>query len=268
MKYLVYGILGDDFPAEALPPGPCAAAVRLSQAEGLAAAWSAVPDFLARPEVSHLLAYAAVVEALHCRAGVLPVRFGCLLDSEAAVADLLRLRQEPFRTALARVAGCVEMTVRLRGEDGATLALRGPVLPLPSSPSSPATGTAYLARRREAFAAEDACRHRTAQAGERLRQALGDRTVGFLAEPPGRGTALPAFHFLVRRADQAAFVEAFCRLPAAGAGRLLLTGPWPPYHFTDPPASGGRQPPVFGSKQGADAPRSPSGPEGARERQP
>jgi hypothetical protein len=231
MKYLVYAILGEELPAEALPPGPCAVAVRLAQAEGLAAAWSAVPDDLARPEVPYLLAYAAVVEALHRRAAVLPVRYGCLLDSEAAVGDLLRLRRETFRAALDRVADCVEMTVRTWGGEGEVPPPREPVPP--SLPTSPAAGTAYLARRRAAFADKDGCLHRTVQVGDRLRQGLSDCAVGFLAESPARRAAPPGFHFLVRRADQAAFVEAFRRLAAADPGRLLLTGPWPPYHFAD-----------------------------------
>ena len=53
-------------------------------AHGLAAVVSRVEETSSAPSVASLLAYERVVEAIHARQAVIPLRYGCLMESESA----------------------------------------------------------------------------------------------------------------------------------------------------------------------------------------
>jgi hypothetical protein len=82
MRYLLYGIVRED--SAGCPPG-----THLLTAHGLAAAVSAVEQIAASPSVASLLAYARVVEAIHARQAVIPLRYGSVMEDESAVVRLL-----------------------------------------------------------------------------------------------------------------------------------------------------------------------------------
>lgn len=66
-----------------------------------------------RPERRNLGAHQEVLKRLMERMAVLPMRFGIIADSHKAVQDVLSLNQEGFLEQLKRVAGKVEMGLRI-----------------------------------------------------------------------------------------------------------------------------------------------------------
>ena len=114
MKRLVYGIgLASGDWQRPLPLGPQASAVDLVCEGELAAAFSGVVDSSVSPATPFLVAYAQVIAQLHRRGAILPMRYGCLLEGDASIRDLLRARRSEFLKALAEVDGCDEFGLRV-----------------------------------------------------------------------------------------------------------------------------------------------------------
>ncbi|HUB10142.1 MAG TPA: GvpL/GvpF family gas vesicle protein [Myxococcales bacterium] len=138
---------------------------------------------------------------------VLPVRFGQLVEGERALREAVQPLASEIEGALARVAGCEQMTVRLFGEEAS------------SAPA--ASGTEHLLRLRERTA-------RRAAALAPLRQTVAHLCVDERVEA-GTGRLLLTVSHLVRRGrsrDYRAALEA--AVPPAG---ITVSGPWAPYAF-------------------------------------
>jgi hypothetical protein len=67
-----------------------------------------------RPERAHLAAHKEVLKRLMLESTVLPMAFGTIADDVKAVRQLLSLNQEVFLEQLKRVAGKVEMGLRVK----------------------------------------------------------------------------------------------------------------------------------------------------------
>lgn len=171
------------------------------------------PDAIATLAQQH---DAVVRAAMAATDAALPFRLGTVLrDREAARAYLVE-REDELRAALDHVAACREwcVTVRDRG----------------AKAEAPASGTAYLAKRRAALAEADGRRRAGAEVVAELRRHA-------VAASAGRRDGVELLldeSFLVRGDAEAAFLEAVdaCgdRLDALGLA-LHVTGPWPPYSF-------------------------------------
>lgn len=224
MKYLVYGILPATSGAGL---AGLEGKVTFVRTEGLTAACSLRSQAETTPEVSQLLAFARVIEALGRLGTILPMRYGCWLDSEAAVVDLLRRRNSAFTLALREVDGCVEMGVRVKP------APVEPSVVLHSGQPPPlANGTAYLAHRQAHFAAHDQGRLEVDGLSEVIAAAFAGLFVKFKTEGgSGQPCPLLSLHFLIRTDKVEPFRMAFRQLQAARPEQLLLSGPWPPYNF-------------------------------------
>ena len=219
MKYLLYGIVAQD-PA-GCPPGTCRIA-----AHGLAAAVSAVEETAAPPTVASLLAYERVVEAIHARQAVIPLRYGCVMENESAVVRLLEDHRQDCGALLARLVGMTEMGIRVLWPARAEV--------LSGYPPSP--GARYLEslRNRYNFA--------SALAGEEGQ--LADRIIGLL---PGCFTEqrsevssssqrrLLSLYFLTSRTGVERFRNQARRICPPSGAKILLSGPWPPYNFAGSP---------------------------------
>jgi hypothetical protein len=239
MSHLLYAILGNHGPlSEPLPQGPDGHPVALLPAGELAAAFSVVPAAYGTPAAAQLLAYARVIDALHRLTTVVPLRYGCLLEGEADVRGLLQTRRAEFTASLAALTGCVEMGLRLlpahapcEGGGGAASAPRGP--------AACSSGTAYLAARQARQAADTARRRQAGVIAEGVRRTFSPVAVRFAAEtPPARATDPLSFHFLIRRTDGPRFEDIFRHFQAGSPDPMLLTGPWPPYHFASDAGGG------------------------------
>ena len=142
---------------------------------------------------------------------ILPVRFGAFIE-RAELEHLLNARGETIQRALDEVSDRVQMTVRVR--DGVSQLAESPPAP------APASGTAYLERRRAdvrgpmseaAQAASAAVHHLVVR--ERFERN---------ADRPG------VIYHLVHRNDVTEYRKLLTSLPAS---TTTVTGPWPPFAF-------------------------------------
>jgi hypothetical protein len=81
--------------------------------QGIAAAVSAVEVDRVRPEAEQLLRHEQVIEALMAQRSTLPVRFGTVLSSTAKVLETLAERYDNLLANLVRLAGQVEVGLRV-----------------------------------------------------------------------------------------------------------------------------------------------------------
>lgn len=226
-------------------PPPLARAVRglggepvsLVPHEGVAAVVSPSPLGPWPVVEAHLNIHEEVVENVMAYRPILPSRFNTIFRTEGEIRRILRERAQAFSSALDRVAGKVEMGLRVLwaapaeapaariGEADAradeTLAEEYP-------------GTSYLYRRLaeqqlgsalravgEPIVGQLHARFRSLAVESRLRRFTTRRlllTAAYLM----KGDGIKAFQEAVARAQ-----ENFPDLS------FLLTGPWPPYHFVD-----------------------------------
>jgi hypothetical protein len=149
---------------------------------------------------------------------ILPFRFGATVIDAAELANGLAPRWENLAAALERTRGCDQMTLRLYGEEQGKH--RAPAR------DEAGPGTRWLRERSTADAASEEL--------ARLRAALSSAVRGESVErhdsPPLRASV---FH-LVQRERLAHYRAAVDALAASIApARIALTGPWPPYAFTE-----------------------------------
>jgi Gas vesicle synthesis protein GvpL/GvpF len=186
-------------------------AVRL---DGLAAVCSWAEGVEATPPA--LWRHAAVSEALMEDRAVLPARFGISFSEESRLLGELARREVDLAHSLRRVAGCVELGLRVLAE------------PEPKqSGDAPAeeAGRAYLANRLEARRRAQALAAEVHEPLARLAEEACERVLVTERLPLSAA-------YLVRRERVDEFRREVERLAAERPElRLLCTGPWPPYSF-------------------------------------
>jgi len=214
-------------------------ALRLVAEGALAAAVSTSSGPCNPSDLHSAAAHARIVQALHHVATVLPVRYGACFRTRQEIRRLLRTHQSQFLESLRELDGCEEMSIRV-------LSARRPFSRTESMPapvaarvrmSASSCGASYLAWRRKLYQARDARRDHLRQAARRIEHAFEGLFIQSNSErssSPGaaEGVDMISVHFLVRRDEAEKFRREFCRAGPALAGRLLLTGPWPLYHFS------------------------------------
>jgi Gas vesicle synthesis protein GvpL/GvpF len=154
-----------------------------------------------------------VVEALMADRDLLPVRYGTRLEDDAAAAHAIAARRDALATALDRVRGAVELSLRVVPAD-AHAAL-----------GAAASGTEYLRERARAAGALD----RVATAVHEPLAALARASTSRTIDPVELRAA-----YLVDRDAVEAFADRVAALQSEHPElRLLCTGPWPPYSFAE-----------------------------------
>jgi hypothetical protein len=191
---------------------------------GLAAIVSQVEESTRGPDISSLLAFERVVEAIAARHTVVPMRYGCLMESEEQVVQLLKDHRQEYEALLIRLRGMTEMGIRLLWPASVPQ-----LLSLPKSP-----GAAYLASLRNRYQQD------TASEEEIL---LADRIVAALARwfseqrremsSSDQGRLL-SLSFLMPKVHIEEFREAVRNVSTPPSVKLLMSGPWPPYNFVAP----------------------------------
>jgi hypothetical protein len=219
MRYLLYGIVRED--SAGCPPGTC-----LIPAHGLAAAVSAVEEMRAPPSVASLLAYERVVETIHARQAVIPLRYGCVMEHASAVVRLLEDHRQEYGAQLARLLGMTEMGIRVLWPARASVP--------PASPPSP--GAAYLASLRNRYPSTDALDREERQLADRIAGLLSGCSAEQRREVSSSSQRrLLSLYFLTSKTGVERFrSEARKICPPSGA-KILLSGPWPPYNFAGSP---------------------------------
>jgi hypothetical protein len=164
----------------------------------------------------------------------LPFRFGTRA-TRARLAEYAASNESALAVALARVRGCVEMGVKLMEKpSGEARQAKGVDVARAEDASGVGRGTAFLLKkRREVLGEEDARLRAEGLAG------WLDEGVGGLAREsaarlsPSEAIAVRAAH-LVERERVAEYRARLREMGKARAGlRLLTSGPWPPYSFSD-----------------------------------
>lgn len=168
----------------------------------------------------------AVVRAVFRREPVLPLRFGTILDGEAAARRLLEAAYDQARDCLDEVDGHREWGVRVRHAE-------------PASTTRPdtagLTGTQYLVRRRERLKAIQRAREDVVGAAGRLEEGLRRHAADHVCRARPHGVLVNTA-YLVETGREAAFhaeFEWFARELREAGATVETSGPWPPYSFTD-----------------------------------
>ena len=217
MKYLLHGIMRQD-----LAGWPPELGMRVLMAHGLAAAASEVEDIGSPPSVSRLLACERVVEAIHARQAVIPLRYGCVMESESAVIRLLEDHRQEYEALLTRLLGMSEIAIRVLWPARASV-LRG----LPSSP-----GAAYLASLRARYNSANALAPEETQLADRITGLLSDCSTEQRREiSPSGQKLLISLYFLTPTTYADEFLQKARQIRPPSGAKLLLSGPWPPYNF-------------------------------------
>jgi hypothetical protein len=261
MAYLLYGIVKEPAVVGASMTGMKGQAVSFVAGHGLCAAVSETDVEKGAPPVAELLAYAQVVEALHHRQAVVPMRYGCFLNGIPAIQAVLKERRRQYETLLAELAGHVEMGIRilLPEKECENISPAGTTLPEaePSlcsealsmtgsekeNPALEATtaqpkeepainGRAYLVLRKVHYQMQE----ETSQG----RQALIDRYIQAFSGLYARhrietdmknGDVILSIYFLTPKSDVNRFRETFGNMLEKGNDEAMISGPWPPYNF-------------------------------------
>jgi hypothetical protein len=244
----VYGIAAADADAPQ-PQGVDGHAVAVHRRGGLVALISHVParDFdeaaLGRrledlEDVAALArAHDGVLEAAAAQGAVVPFRLCTIYASADRLDAMLADETAPLSATLRRLAGSQEWGVKAYSAAPITAV---------DADSSPASGTAYLTLKRERREAAEEERQAAEEAVASLHARLAERAAdATVSAPHDRRLSGHDAEMLLNAAylvptDGAngfrALVEHLRREHAPRGLEIELTGPWPPYHFVDPPS--------------------------------
>ena len=208
------------------PAHPQCAQVRWVVHEALAAATVWPPTASFQP-----LAHARLLEAIHRRIDLVPVRFGVTLPEELAVQELLRRRQESLLRALDRLQGTGELGVRLERSTQAGL----PIPVLPSGESAAACSPVeYLAMRRRQYARTDAREEWARRVAHDCRQAIAGLYRDWRSLAAVRPEMLRLAFLVPRDHWQACHDRLTSWINTASSLHGTPLGPWPPFSFVSP----------------------------------
>lgn len=222
MRYLLHCIFEQDCDGSFPAAEECFVA-----AHGLAAAVSRVEETSSAPSIASLLDYEKVIEAIHARQAVIPLRYGCLMESKSAIKLLLENHSQEYRELLGRLSGMTEMGIRILWPER-------PDSLSDSPPSSP--GSRYLASLRSRYGSAGSLAPEEAQLADRIAGQLTGLYTQQHREvsASGQGRLLSLYYLTPKTAVERLRNLALEICPPGGA-KLLLSGPWPPYNFVVSP---------------------------------
>ena len=191
-------------------------------AHGLAAVVAQVEETSSVPSVSALLAYEKVVEAIHNRQAVIPLRYGCVMESEAAIIRLLEDHWREYEALLRRLRGMTEMGIRVLGPVRSETVFNSALSP----------GAAYLSSLRDRYGSGNNLAPEETQLADQIASLLS----GCYAEqrrevsPVDQGRLL-SLYFLTPKTGVEGFRNRVRLVRPPFGKKLLFSGPWPPYNF-------------------------------------
>jgi hypothetical protein len=169
--------------------------------------------------------HATVLDAIHRRICVLPVRFGVALRDEAEIQSLLNDRRHELSDHLDRLDWTCEMGVQIA--PFSTLEPQAAVSPIRQSP------LAYLEQRRSHYQHVDDDVEQDCS----LVQRLVERLQGYYRQwrkLPASAAHRIRLAFLVEQNRAMAFQSRVENaLNTCPEGRCTVLGPWPPYSFVE-----------------------------------
>jgi Gas vesicle synthesis protein GvpL/GvpF len=235
----VYAIGRESDAAPVAVEGILAQPVYRLAAAGLAAIVSDCPLETVRPERKHIAASQRVLSSVDRRVDLLPVAFGTVAQSDAALLGFLDAHAEVLTAQLHRIAGAVEMSLRLR------LDVPDPIAHVVErTPELKGARDRLLARHRPPSYDErirlgqlfdEALRHyREAQTAQML-AVLEPSCRQIRPLPVGPETEIANLAMLVAHDAVARFEGAVNDAAAQLPDELAVTigGPWPPHNFVN-----------------------------------
>ncbi|MFF8948900.1 GvpL/GvpF family gas vesicle protein [Streptomyces sp. NPDC014940] len=232
----VYGIVAVDHPVPARlrGVGRPAAPLELLPVGATAAVVSAAPVPL-RARRRDLLAHQEVLLALALDGPVLPMRFGMLAPDAEAVRGQLEAGHERNVHALERLAGRVEMNVKVLPATGALAALVAEEPRIRELREAARDHPGYEANLRLGEAVAHTLARRAADVAQRIVPELAALAAA-RATGPQVAEAVSNMSFLVDRRDVPDFRAAVDRVSGRYRDRaeLRLAGPLPCYSFVEP----------------------------------
>lgn len=179
-------------------------------------------------------AHEAVLEEAIAATSVVPMRFGSIFSSAAGVQRMLSEQAAEFRAALGRVRGRTEWGVKLHC-DAARV-----VESLAGAPEA-SSGRGYLEQRKAQLDARARAAEVAADAAARTHRSLAELADEAVVASARSGEILNGA-YLVHDGRRTAFMRRVEDLQDGHAGTFVfeVTGPWPPYNFTDADVGGVR----------------------------
>ncbi|MGO9006208.1 MAG: GvpL/GvpF family gas vesicle protein [Beijerinckiaceae bacterium] len=227
-RLCVYAII--DRPASFSPDrtGLAGAPLIAITQDDMAAVASAIDAGTFPTGTENVQVYGRVLEALMISHTILPMRFGTLSAGETRLKEALAKRAPEFRQDLMRVAGKVEIGLRIAPRQAET-APSPCALALPTRTSP---GLAYLRKRRAELPAQEGTGHVRADTVDALSAVLGPLASEHRwAERRGQAGGVSA-EFLLRCENICAFRQAVKDFSTTHADMALFcTGPWPAFSF-------------------------------------
>lgn len=234
MSLYVY-CLGDGLSGAAFESlaGVGGARVRVLALGGLSAVVSEPGDEPVTVNEENLLAHNRVNAAALAVTTPLPCRFGTRAAPER-LAEYVSANASALSSALARVRGCVEMSVKLMEKAKSNAQKATVESDTEGLGGATGAGTAFLLKKRREFLGAEDARRRAEEATAWLASGVGElaREADARLSPP-EAIFVRAAHLVER--ERVADYRA--RLRALAAERrdlsLLTSGPWPPYSFSE-----------------------------------
>ncbi len=183
-----------------------------------------------------VLVHEALVESAMAQSAVLPMRFGTVFPSRGALLGMLESFYPRFRAALDRVAGKVEVGVKVLWE---AEALKNQIAARPPSAgkwsekeSGRSPGRTYLLRRFQEYLLERGLEAKAVEVASSIDTPLRKWASEARVETLCTENLVLAASYLVHKGKLDAFKAEFDRLKAGHPGlKFLYSGPWPPYNF-------------------------------------
>jgi hypothetical protein len=222
-------------PRAGMPPGVGGKPVFVLAQNGLSAGLSELAESDLVPDISHILAYEAVVEHLYRDLTVIPVRYGCQLEHTSEARGWLERHHDEYAALLDELEGLGEMGIHVL-LDASRVATENDAPPTAphSFPLPCNSGAAYLAAKRQRYLGLDRLARHERLLVEELWDFLADLYVRRKLEfSDSHRSRLLSLYFLVPRASVESFRCAARHLRPKESIKLLLSGPWPPYNFVD-----------------------------------
>lgn len=219
----VYGIIDGPSLGAGMARGHGGRAVSVLAAGDVAAVVSPAGPATVEPTPDNVWHHERLLGTLMARHAVLPMRFATTCDGDA-LARQLQARRQALRDGLRRVAGRVEIAVRISAALQRTTA--EPVADT-ATPGRTYLSTRMAHRRRAADRAA-----RLAPAVRRLRDRIGRLAVDNVWQEVADGAPATKGSCLIARHRVAGFVDAVDGLAAVCPDlAVTCTGPWAPYSF-------------------------------------
>lgn len=180
-------------------------------------------------------AHDAVVAAVAALTVIAPLRLATIYQNEQRVRQMLCHRYKEFQALLDRLAGTVEVGIKLYVDTAS---------PTPTAPTSPENGSgrAYLRRLSQRHRGREEHWRKAAAVAERVDTALGAHALDRNHHRPqptqlsgAAGHNVLNAAYLVPAGRVTEFTKLAQRLAAdEPAMRIEVTGPWAPYSFAEP----------------------------------